>query len=159
LTEIILGIGDWGYAKGSHSCIKTYALGSCVAVTLYDPVLKISTMAHIALPDSNHDHLKKANLPGYFADSAMDVMISYMVNNLCNMNRVQIKIFGGARVLKNINVYDVGKKNLEAVFSILEKNKLQISAGDTGSDYSRTVTVFSNDGSVLLSAKGKQFYF
>ena len=47
-----IGIGHFKVSAKPGDEIKTYALGSCIAVVLYDKKAKIAGMIHIALPDS-----------------------------------------------------------------------------------------------------------
>ena len=47
-----MGIGDIGISSGRDGEVKTYALGSCVAVIVYDKIRKRAAMAHVTLPDS-----------------------------------------------------------------------------------------------------------
>ena len=37
MSQLVLGIGEYGSCKTPDGVIKTYALGSCVAVVLLDP--------------------------------------------------------------------------------------------------------------------------
>ena len=46
-----VGMADLKVAKAPDSLI-TLGLGSCIGLTLYDPVLKLGGMVHYMLPDS-----------------------------------------------------------------------------------------------------------
>jgi chemotaxis protein CheD len=46
---ITVGIADMKLTR-SEGVLITYALGSCVGVCLYDPVVKIAAMVHVMLP-------------------------------------------------------------------------------------------------------------
>ena len=48
-TKLTIGIADMKMAKGSGMLI-TYALGSCIGICLYDPLIKLAAMIHIMLP-------------------------------------------------------------------------------------------------------------
>ena len=47
--KLIIGIADMKMAAGSGMLV-TYALGSCIGICLYDPVIKLGAMVHIMLP-------------------------------------------------------------------------------------------------------------
>ena len=53
MRQIVVGVGDGGVSRNPDSTIVTYALGSCVAVILYDPVAKVAGMLHYMLPESS----------------------------------------------------------------------------------------------------------
>ena len=48
--EIKVGIGDMKFARGDSRVI-TYALGSCIGITFYDPLIKLGALLHIMLPE------------------------------------------------------------------------------------------------------------
>ena len=73
-----VGIGEWIVSSDPADIIKTYALGSCVAVLVYDSKVRVAGMIHVALPDSAVDPERAKSLPGYFADTGLPVMIEEM---------------------------------------------------------------------------------
>ena len=48
--DLKVGIGDMKFTRGD-STIITYALGSCIGITFYDPFLKLGCLLHIMLPN------------------------------------------------------------------------------------------------------------
>ena len=50
-TELKVGIGDMKFSRGEGRII-TYALGSCIGITFYDPVTRLGALLHIMLPHS-----------------------------------------------------------------------------------------------------------
>ena len=52
--ELKVGIGDMKFARGD-SRIITYALGSCIGITFYDPLIKLGGLLHIMLPNRVED--------------------------------------------------------------------------------------------------------
>ena len=48
---IKVGMADLNICK-APDVLTTIGLGSCIGIALYDPVTKISGLAHIMLPDS-----------------------------------------------------------------------------------------------------------
>jgi chemotaxis protein CheD len=49
----------------------TYSLGSCLGITIYDPVKKIGGLLHIMLPDSKIDAAKADQPPYMFVDTGV----------------------------------------------------------------------------------------
>lgn len=62
--EIKVGIGDMKFIRGEGRII-TYALGSCIGVTFYDPFLRLGALLHILIPlsaaASRGDQILNAN--------------------------------------------------------------------------------------------------
>lgn len=136
--------------------ITTLGLGSCVGIVLYDPITKISGLAHIMLPDStkvrNNSNLAK------FADTGIDVLIQQMVVKGANRSRLISKIAGGAQMFAfaaQSDMLRVGERNVEAVKAKLSKLGIRIIAEDTGNSYGRTIEFYPENGQLLIKAVGK----
>lgn len=153
---IVLGIGDFGVTSDPGESIKTFGLGSCVAVICADPVNNIAGMVHVALPDSSASPDRVKLLPGYFADTG----IPELFNNLRkvgwreNAGRPWVKLVGGAAIMDPNNTFNIGKRNALAIKKILWGMGLGPVAEDLGGTLSRTVTVSARDGTVMVSSPG-----
>ena len=66
-TELKVGIGDMKFSRGEGRII-TYALGSCIGITFYDPVTRLGALLHIMLPAQFEG---KDSNPFKFADSGI----------------------------------------------------------------------------------------
>ncbi|MFZ4618068.1 MAG: chemotaxis protein CheD, partial [Rectinemataceae bacterium] len=108
MATITLGVGDWAVSDNPQDIIKTYALGSCVGVMIYDVSRHIAGMAHIALPDSAVDPEKARRQPGYFADVGVSVMIEEMKKQGATRAHVWVKLAGGATVMDPNGIFDIG---------------------------------------------------
>ena len=138
------------------AALKTMALGSCVAIVMLDPATKSVGMAHIALPDSSINSEKRKVKPGYFADSAIPVLLDRMRDSgsFGNPRLMTIKIIGGANVLGSSMIFDIGNRNIAAIKSILASYGANVAAEDTGGNNSRTVSVDVDTGSILIYCPG-----
>jgi chemotaxis protein CheD len=152
-----VGIGEWQVASEPDDIIKTYALGSCVAVIIHDVKIGIVGMIHIALPESAIDPDKAAQRPGYFADTGLPLMIEEMKQRGSTRANVRVKLAGGASVMDDKGIFDIGKRNLLAAKKILWKSSLGAIAEDTGGEISRTVAVRVQDGETTISSGNKQW--
>jgi chemotaxis protein CheD len=66
VKEIIrVAMADLGIAR-APAILMTIGLGSCVGVTLYDPLLKLGGLAHIMLPYQRKG--SAGGKPGKYAD-------------------------------------------------------------------------------------------
>ncbi len=137
--------------------IKTYALGSCIAVVMYDVKLHIAGLLHFALPEAAIDGEKGKARPGYFADLGIPLMIEDMKKLGAVRQNVRIKLAGGASVFDDRGIFDIGKRNILAAKRILWKSSLGATAEDTGGDISRTVTVSVDSGTTFLSSGQRQW--
>ena len=153
MAKLIVGIGEAASSKNADDEIKTFALGSCVAVVILDPKTHAVGMVHIALPESKIDPVKAKQLPGYFADTAIPHLFQLMKKfDSIPHSGLIIKLIGGANVLQQQDHFQIGKRNVTAIKKILWDMNLPITAEDVGQNHSRTVTVELKTGKVSVSS-------
>jgi chemotaxis protein CheD len=154
---VTVGIGEWAVSRDEADTLKTYALGSCVAVLIYDSRLRIAGMIHVALPDSSVDAERARSLPGYFADTGLPRMIEEMKALGAVRASVWVKLAGGASVMDPGGFFDIGKRNILAAKRILWGSSLGPVAEDTGGALSRTVSFAVSDGATTVSSGPEQW--
>ncbi len=154
LKKVAVGVGELKVSGNTFEELKTYALGSCVAVIIYDTRECIAGMIHIALPYSSTDLERALRQPAYFADTGLSLLLDEMGRRGATKARSWIKIAGGANVLNIDFDFDIGKRNLLAVKKILWNRNLGPIARDTGGNMSRTVSVRVDNGEVMVSSNG-----
>ena len=147
-------------SNGPASVLRTFALGSCVAVIVLHPATQTGGMVHVALPYSGVSLDKARELPGYFADTGIPALLQLMASmgcRKCDTGRgMMVKLVGGAKVLGPKNFFDIGKRNILAVKKVLWSFGMGPIAEDVGGGFSRTVTVFLDTGRVNISSPGKE---
>ena len=155
---IILGIGDAGVSKTPGEIIKTYALGSCVALVFYSSTERIAGMAHIALSHSNINPKKAQESPAHFADTAVPYLIKRMsyLGVLPPYERtLHAKLIGGANILNTNNVFKIGKRNVLEIKKQLWKLNIIPVAMDVEGTISRTVSIEVSTGKVTISSANR----
>lgn len=160
-NTIVIGVGEYGASKDPKDSIKTYGLGSCVAVVLMDPKERIVGMVHVALPESNINKDKAKKHPGYFADTAIEALIKDMERLGYNKKKSKliVKMAGGANVMDPKSLFSIGNRNVLAVKKALWKYGLGPLSEDVGGSWSRTVAVSLGTGKVLLTSPGRKDKF
>ena len=84
-NSIKVGMADLKVAKAPDSLI-TLGLGSCIGLTLYDPVTKVGGMVHYMLPDSTQ--LKNNSNIAKFGDTGIKELYRLMVANGASPKRM-----------------------------------------------------------------------
>ena len=136
--------------------LTTLGLGSCVGIVLYDPITKVSGLAHIMLPDSTK--IKNNSNIAKFADTAVDKMIDDMSRIGANKNRLIGKLAGGAQMFSFNSTNDlmrVGERNIMAAREKLQSLGIRIIAEDTGLNYGRTIEFYPETGELWIKTIGK----
>jgi chemotaxis protein CheD len=140
--EIILGIGDHAIANRADDVLKTFALGSCVAIVIYYPARQVLAMAHIALPASKINRELARAKPGHFADTAIKLLLDTLVQQYyCPLNGLIINLYGGADSIRKSDVFNIGRRNLLAITAMLDTYGLSDNTDNTGGHLSRTIEV------------------
>ncbi len=157
MSQIHVGIGEFSVSKDPVDVLKTFALGSCVAVISYDKVNRVAGLIHIALPDSTVNSKKAEGKPGYFVDTGLPVFLREMKKKsaTANANNVWIKIVGGSNIMDKERRFDIGKRNVLAIKKYLWKNQLGIIGADVGGNISRTVSISVATGELSVSSGQK----
>lgn len=147
--RVVIGIGEAAVA-GPEATIVTHALGSCVAVCLWDPEARVGAMLHFLLPESrvNPDRAKKQ--PGTFADTGIPLLIQEAMQRGLNKKRCRAHLFGGAAVGAQGGL-DVGKRNSLAARRLLWQHGIFIHAEALGGTDPRTVNFSVADGTYQVS--------
>jgi chemotaxis protein CheD len=146
-----VGIGDFHASGNPGEIIKTYALGSCVAVLMYDKVRRIAGMIHVALPESRLNEEKAETRPGYFADTGIPALLKAFTAAGGDQRKAQIKIAGGASILDENRTFDIGRRNVIAIKRALWKYGLGVIAEDVGGKISRTVSIEVDTGTIMIN--------
>ncbi len=132
----------------------TYALGSCIAVVIYDPVVMVGGLLHFMLPESTLDLKKAAESPAMFADTGIPLLFKTCYRLGAEKKRMKVKVVGGASILNDANYFRIGQKNITAMRKIFWKNNVLIDAEDTGLNCNRTVRLHIGDGKCLVKTSG-----
>jgi chemotaxis protein CheD len=147
----IIGIGEYVISNEQEDFIKTFALASCIAVTVYNPFIHLAGMIHIALPDTI-DQEDVQRRPSYYATSGIPILI----HNICREFRsrredLQIRLFGGATSLRADDCFKIGQKNIRAVRETLSDLNLKIVEAHLGGVISRSITMSVLTGEVEIT--------
>lgn len=150
---INVDIGHYVISNDPDVEIKTYALGSCVSLAIYDKHQKIAGLNHIALPESKTDPKRSEQKPGYFADTGMPLFLELFYKNGSKKSDLVIKLFGGASIMDPNGFFDIGRRNVLEVKKLLWKEGLGPISEEVGGSVSRTVSIKPVNGEVIVSGK------
>lgn len=152
---IKVGMADLKTGKAPDT-LTTLGLGSCIGLTLYDPVTKVGGLVHYMLPDSTK--LKNNSNIAKFGDTGIRELLKQTIAAGAVQRRLVAKIAGGACMFEVSGlsaVGNVGARNAEAAKEILKELKIPLIAEDTGLNYGRTVELDCSSGDFIIKAVGR----
>jgi len=158
-NRITVGIADMKMAQLSGELI-TYALGSCIGICLYDPMVKLAALIHIMLP-INMEAGRKNTMK--YADTGIKETLRQMEAKGAKRIRITAKIAGGAKMFDvpgNGSLGNIGQRNIECVRLTLKRENIKIVAEDLGGSVARTLSFNAADGQGCIRSYGKpEMYF
>lgn len=122
-------------------------LGSCVAVCLWDPVLRAGGMNHILLPGGRLDPDNSR-----YGTNAMELLINGLMKLGCDRYRLVAKAFGGANVLAGLKQCSTGDMNTAFVRKFLFDEGIPLVAQRLGGTHGVQVRFSTDTGEVLVHA-------
>lgn len=154
MSEIVIGAGEVGVSRDPGATLVTYALGSCIAVTMYDPMVKLGGMVHYMLPESSQCGERANARPWMFADTGIPNLLRILRDKGAEKRRLVIFAAGGAQMMNDNSAFNIGKRNCLALRAILSKSGLVAHAEETGGTQIRTVRLEVGSGRVWLQEPG-----
>jgi len=127
-VDIFLNPGDWFFGDRQNRIHTT--LGSCIAVTLWHPNLRLGGMCHFMLPARQE---VGGELNARYGDDAMDLLIGEIRRLGTRPEDYESKLFGGA------SLFDLGpqgnsvaRRNIEAAEALMVRFGFAVAARSLG---------------------------
>ena len=150
--DIKVGIRDMKIARREGTLI-TYALGSCVGITFYDPMIKLGALVHILLPEAGDN---AAGNIFKFADTGIKETLRKLEVFGGVKSRYQCKIAGGAKMFEmSAGIGNIGERNVKMVEKVLAEEHIRVMAKDVGANYARTMLLDVTTGTVKVRTSGR----
>ena len=129
IIDIFLQPGEF-YFGDSSTRIRTL-LGSCVAITLWHPTLKIGGMCHYMLP---HGRRQSPVLDGRYAEDALQMFLDEVRKAHAHPRDFDIKMFGGGNQFPSHrnHPYPVSERNIHLGRSLLAQHGLHVKSEHMG---------------------------
>lgn len=148
-----IGIADMKLAKADGTLI-TYALGSCIGICLYDPLIKLGALIHIMLPlnmETGRTNTMK------YADTGIRETLHQMEAKGASRQRITAKIAGGAKMFEIAggSFGNIGQRNIESVHMILKREGIPLLKEYVGGSIARTLSFDVSTGEATIRSHGK----
>lgn len=155
MERIVVGMADCRIGTNPEAVLVTYALGSCIGLTMYDPVVGIGGLLHFMLPDSALDPARARQNPAMFADTGIASLLEKLVAQGASKRRLIVCAAGAAQILDDKGVFEIGKRNYLATRRLLWKYGMLLQREAIGGVNFRTITLEIATGRLLLQEAGQ----
>ncbi|MGH9627547.1 MAG: chemotaxis-specific protein-glutamate methyltransferase CheB [Bryobacteraceae bacterium] len=146
----VVGIADCAVFKDPEAVLVTYALGSCIALSVYDPLIRVGGLLHFMLPEANLDSARALSNPYMFADTGIPLMLERIYQCGGVKHRLILNAAGGAQVLSEEDFFFIGKRNHLSLKRVLGKAGLRLHAEAIGGTVSRSVRLELRNGTLSV---------
>jgi chemotaxis protein CheD len=150
--EVIVRVADLRAGHGSDVLV-TIGLGSCVAIVLHDPQVRVGGLAHVLLPSPALAH--KDTNPAKFPQTALPLLLEQMARHGASARRVTARLVGGASMFASLaqpGTIQMGERNVVACRQVLYEHGLALTGQATGGDFGRTVKLWVSDGRLQITS-------
>lgn len=152
--RLVVGIADMKLRQYEGELI-TYALGSCIGICFYDPMIKLAALLHIMLPLNMETGRKN---PLKYADTGIRETLRQMEVRGARRGRITAKIAGGAKMFDvpgGGSLGSIGQRNIESVHLNLKKEGIRLLKEDVGGTAARTLWFDAATGVGYIRSYGK----
>jgi chemotaxis receptor (MCP) glutamine deamidase CheD/HPt (histidine-containing phosphotransfer) domain-containing protein len=124
--KVVVGVGGMAVSNDQNIILTTYSLGSCLGITIYDPVCRAGGLLHAMLPDSTINAAKAAERPAMFVDTGIGALLRAIHALKAVNSQMQICVAGGAQFLDKSGFFNIGHRNYDCLIKLLGQQGLSI---------------------------------
>jgi chemotaxis protein CheD len=152
-NPIAVGLGECVVSKTNGDVLVAYGLGSCVAVSMFDPDKKVCGLLHAVLPEE----INGVETRTKFVNSGIEELLHSMEKAGAKKEKIVVRIAGGANMITApgfSSSFDIGTRNVAAAHATLNKMKLPLKSENVGGHVGRTVRFYVETGQVTVRMIG-----
>lgn len=151
-----VGIAEMHVSQDPGLVIATYALGSCVGLSLYDSQARVGGLIHCMLPLSRIDPAKAERNPLMYVDTGVTVLLQALFDLGAQRKSLSAKVAGGSKIMDANGVFNIGERNYTVLRKVLWKNDILVSGEDVGGSIPRTMYLHMDSGKTILKSGGQE---
>ena len=152
--ESVVGISGMRASADPTMTLVTYSLGSCIGLSLYDPVAGVGGLLHAMMPVSTADPVKAAENPAMYTDTGVSALLQAVFDLGATRRNVIAKVAGAASQMDSACMFRIGERNYMVLRKVLWKNDILIASEVIGGSSSRTMYLEMATGRTLVRSNG-----
>lgn len=152
--DIVVGVADMKVSNEPGVVLVTYSLSSCIGLAIHDPVAQVGGMLHYMLPESSLDGRKAKKNPYMFGDTGIPALFREVYKLGAKKSRLRIIVVGGAQILDQKGLFNIGKRNYTVLRKLFWKNNVMTDFEDVGGNVNRTLKLEIKTGQAWLKVSG-----
>ncbi|MCX6066291.1 MAG: chemotaxis protein CheD [Chloroflexi bacterium] len=156
---ISVGLGEQAISRSPEDILVAYGLGSCLGISMVDPVSRVSGLLHAVLPGLVNGMDRSDTNSHKYVDSGIEDLLAAVLKEGANRSRLIVRIAGGANMLISPGMtssFDIGTRNIEAARITMQRIRMPIKVEEVGGHTGRTVRVYVADSRVTVRVIGEK---
>jgi chemotaxis protein CheD len=149
---IPVGVGQMRCSSRAGDVLVTYALGSCLGITAYDPQKAVGAMVHIMLPSASINPTDGELNPHKYVDTGLQKLFEAVIHRGGDPRRLVLAAAGGSRAQGEglDDHFQIGKRNIIMLRKVLWENNILLRGSDVGGNQPRTMMLHVDTGEVTV---------
>jgi len=151
-----VNLSEMKVSSNPTETLVAFSIGSGIGVAVYDPVSGIGGVLNFMLPDSTKANgIDPEKVPLMFADTGVPFFIKALFEQGAQPDRMKVVIAGGAHILDQTGIFNIGQKNCQALKISLAIYGIKIQHEDIGGTSSRTLRLEIGSGCSCIKIFGQ----
>lgn len=145
-----VGVSEMAVSADPKERLVTFSLGSCIGLTVYDPVAAVGGLLHCLMPDSACNKADAQAHPARYIDTGISLILCEVEKLGAMRQRLIVSIAGACSNRAGQDLYQVGGQNMRAVRRGLALHHLSIAVEEVGGGDPLTMTLDIDSGVTLI---------
>ena len=151
-----VNLSEMKVSSNPTETLVAFSIGSGIGVAVHDPVSGIGGVLNFMLPDSTKANgINPEKVPLMFADTGVPFFIKALLEQGAQPDRMKVVIAGGAHILDQTGIFNIGDKNCQALKTSLASYGIKIHHQDIGGTSSRTLSLEIGSGGSCIKIFGQ----
>ena len=136
--------------------LVAFSIGSGIGMTIHDSVGGLGGVLNFILPDSTKANgTSPSKAPFMFADTGISAFLKALFEHGAKVENLKVVIAGGAHIMDQTGVFNIGQKNLDALKTNLGGHDIKIHHEAIGGSKSRTISLEIGSGKSIIKTFGE----
>ncbi|MDY6903932.1 MAG: HDOD domain-containing protein [Thermodesulfobacteriota bacterium] len=153
-TMLHIAAGSLWVDRSQPVTLQAY-LGTCVGVTIFDPVAQVGGLIHLLLPEPPASGAYST--PERYATTGLPMFLGQLFEKGATRENMVVCVAGGALVLP-VTFHDmelnIGGRTADIVFDLLQKEGLSVQESETGGFFTCTLELDMKTGETAINPAG-----
>lgn len=159
MKETIIDVAEMQISSAADEVLIAPSLGSCVAISLYDPGICAGGLLIFMLPKMTDISFPGADRFTFmFGDTGIPAFLKAANDYGMIRERLQVTLAGGGQIIGQNEAFNIGRRNGQIAKELIAAEDLGIQVESLGGTYNRTLQLELSAGKVQILNAGQEVY-